>query len=106
MRNLPFLFVCARPMGESVAAAAVRIAPFFRNVRRVIGEKPGLVAFAFIIWIGLSSTDQDDAQGKAGGILWKCGGWAIRSGRGEHFPSVHPHNQLHTRFTCLSPRAR
>src|SRR5688500_16299118 len=53
MRSLLFLLVCARPACVKVAAAAVRIAPFLKKVRRVIGEIDFL---AFITWKPLSST--------------------------------------------------
>src|SRR5687768_5796079 len=61
IRNLPFLFVCARAAGESVAAAAVRIAPFLKKVRRVIGE---LDFVSFINWKQQSSTDHRPTQEK------------------------------------------
>src|SRR5437879_6460504 len=39
MRNLPFLFVCARAPAERAATPTVSTAPVFRNVRRVMGEE-------------------------------------------------------------------
>jgi hypothetical protein len=63
MRNLPFLFVSARPARLSAATDAVKIAPFRRNVRRVMGERD-FVALAFITWICQSSTPGANAQAK------------------------------------------